>query len=196
MITSGAAWSPFPCTVLKVRGRWACWQPSAAFITSRQKPRVHSCSIDQFHVLVFNLSHPFSICSTLLHAHSGLFPNSTPFFLSSIFSPKRHKQPRMSENFVAPGQQRYLRACMVCSIVMTFAVRTDFFVSPTPKSSTTNKIYSGLRKKDAPTAKNFFISKAPRTRSTAALHRSLRVSSHLPTRANHGSPNGSASTVM
>ncbi|TPX15167.1 uncharacterized protein E0L32_004725 [Thyridium curvatum] len=25
----------------------------------------------------------------------------------------------MSENFVAPGQQRYLRACMVCSIVMT-----------------------------------------------------------------------------
>jgi transcription elongation factor SPT4 len=29
----------------------------------------------------------------------------------------------MSENFVAPGQQRYLRACMVCSIVMTFAVR-------------------------------------------------------------------------
>jgi transcription elongation factor SPT4 len=29
----------------------------------------------------------------------------------------------MSENFVAPGQQRYLRACMVCSIVMTSAVR-------------------------------------------------------------------------
>ncbi|KAB5575938.1 Spt4/RpoE2 zinc finger-domain-containing protein [Coniochaeta sp. 2T2.1] len=28
----------------------------------------------------------------------------------------------MSENFVAPGQQRYLRACMVCSIVMTSAV--------------------------------------------------------------------------
>jgi len=25
----------------------------------------------------------------------------------------------MSENFVAPGQQRNLRACMVCSIVMT-----------------------------------------------------------------------------
>ncbi len=28
----------------------------------------------------------------------------------------------MSANFVAPGQQRYLRACMVCSIVMTYAV--------------------------------------------------------------------------
>jgi transcription elongation factor SPT4 len=28
----------------------------------------------------------------------------------------------MSENFVAPGQHRYLRACMVCSIVMTYAV--------------------------------------------------------------------------
>ncbi|KAK4191382.1 transcription elongation factor spt4 [Podospora australis] len=27
----------------------------------------------------------------------------------------------MSENYVAPGQQRYLRACMVCSIVMTNA---------------------------------------------------------------------------
>ncbi|EPE09645.1 transcription elongation factor spt-4 [Ophiostoma piceae UAMH 11346] len=26
----------------------------------------------------------------------------------------------MSENYVSPGQQRYLRACMVCSIVMTY----------------------------------------------------------------------------
>ncbi|KAI1868001.1 hypothetical protein JX265_004054 [Neoarthrinium moseri] len=26
---------------------------------------------------------------------------------------------RVGGNFVAPGQQRYLRACMVCSIVMT-----------------------------------------------------------------------------
>ena len=36
----------------------------------------------------------------------------------------------MSANFVAPGQQRYLRACMVCSIVMTYAVRQP----PTPAS--------------------------------------------------------------
>lgn len=28
-------------------------------------------------------------------------------------------------NFVTPGQQRYLRACMVCSIVMTYAVRVS-----------------------------------------------------------------------
>ena len=28
----------------------------------------------------------------------------------------------MSENYAAPNQQRYLRACMVCSIVMTLAV--------------------------------------------------------------------------
>ncbi|KXH28154.1 transcription elongation factor spt-4 [Colletotrichum simmondsii] len=28
-----------------------------------------------------------------------------------------------ADNFVAPGQQRYLRACMVCSIVMTYSVR-------------------------------------------------------------------------
>ncbi|KAK1760941.1 transcriptional elongation protein [Echria macrotheca] len=27
----------------------------------------------------------------------------------------------MSENYVAPGQQRYLRACMVCSVVMTLS---------------------------------------------------------------------------
>jgi len=27
----------------------------------------------------------------------------------------------MSENFVAPGQQRYTRACMVCSIIMTYS---------------------------------------------------------------------------
>ncbi|KHN94642.1 Transcription initiation Spt4-like protein [Metarhizium album ARSEF 1941] len=27
-------------------------------------------------------------------------------------------------NFVTPGQQRYLRACMVCSIVMTYSVRS------------------------------------------------------------------------
>lgn len=31
----------------------------------------------------------------------------------------------MSENYAAPGQQRYLRACMVCSIVMTFAVSQE-----------------------------------------------------------------------
>jgi transcription elongation factor SPT4 len=28
----------------------------------------------------------------------------------------------MANNFVPPGQQRYLRACMVCSIVMTLSV--------------------------------------------------------------------------
>jgi len=33
----------------------------------------------------------------------------------------------MSANFVAPGQQRYLRACMVCSIVMTYAVSLPIF---------------------------------------------------------------------
>jgi hypothetical protein len=27
-----------------------------------------------------------------------------------------------SANFVTTGQQRYLRACMVCSIVMTYSV--------------------------------------------------------------------------
>jgi transcription elongation factor SPT4 len=41
----------------------------------------------------------------------------------------------MSENFVAPGQQRYLRACMVCSIVMTFAVSPPSPPSPSPLSA-------------------------------------------------------------
>lgn len=38
-------------------------------------------------------------------------------------------------NFVAPGQQRYLRACMVCSIVMTQTVSlapTEQQLSPLP----------------------------------------------------------------
>lgn len=42
---------------------------------------------------------------TVAFLHSGTYTMST------------------SANFVAPGQQRYLRACMVCSIVMTYSVR-------------------------------------------------------------------------
>ncbi|KJZ75571.1 Transcription elongation factor spt-4 [Hirsutella minnesotensis 3608] len=34
-----------------------------------------------------------------------------------------------SSNFITPGQQRYMRACMVCSIVMTYSVR---LFSPLP----------------------------------------------------------------
>jgi hypothetical protein len=36
----------------------------------------------------------------------------------------------VSENFVPPSQQRNLRACMVCSIVMTQNVRLPFLLSP------------------------------------------------------------------
>ena len=32
--------------------------------------------------------------------------------------------------FVGPGQQRYLRACMVCSIVQTYAVRLHIPLEP------------------------------------------------------------------
>lgn len=35
-------------------------------------------------------------------------------------------------SFAAPGQQRYLRACMVCSIVMTYSVRTLPFLTRCP----------------------------------------------------------------
>jgi hypothetical protein len=40
----------------------------------------------------------------------------------------------MSENFVPPNQQRNLRACMVCSIVMTQNVRPIPFPFPLPPS--------------------------------------------------------------
>jgi hypothetical protein len=54
---------------------------------------------------------------------------------SSILTPPIHHNPlKMSENYVAPAQQRWLRACMVCSIVMTYAVRPSF--SSTLSSST------------------------------------------------------------
>lgn len=58
---------------------------------------------------------------------------SRPFVLyktSPIPHLLHHPEPRnarkMSENYAAPNQQRYLRACMVCSIVMTLAVCTIF----------------------------------------------------------------------
>lgn len=38
-----------------------------------------------------------------------------------------------SANFVTPGQQRYLRACMVCSIVMTYSVSSPFHEHPVPR---------------------------------------------------------------
>lgn len=44
-------------------------------------------------------------------------PTSLHFTLSHPIS--HPLSSKMSENYVAPGQQRYLRACMVCSIVMT-----------------------------------------------------------------------------
>ncbi|KAM7201817.1 Spt4/RpoE2 zinc finger domain containing protein [Rhypophila sp. PSN 637] len=61
----------------------------------------------------------------------------------------------MSENFVAPGQQRYLRACMVCSIVMTQArfreegcPNCEEFLhlqgSPDQIESCTSQVFEGL----------------------------------------------------
>ncbi|KAK3940823.1 putative transcription elongation factor spt-4 protein [Diplogelasinospora grovesii] len=61
----------------------------------------------------------------------------------------------MSENYVAPGQQRYLRACMVCSIVMTYARFRDegcpnceeflrFAGQPDQIDSCTSQVFEGL----------------------------------------------------
>ncbi|KAJ4302126.1 transcription elongation factor spt4 [Collariella sp. IMI 366227] len=61
----------------------------------------------------------------------------------------------MSENFVAPNQQRYLRACMVCSIVMTYARFRDegcpnceeflhLQNSPDQIESCTSQVFEGL----------------------------------------------------
>jgi transcription elongation factor SPT4 len=41
--------------------------------------------------------------------------------INRLSSDNKRKLSKMSENYVAPNQQRYLRACMVCSIVMTQA---------------------------------------------------------------------------
>lgn len=35
------------------------------------------------------------------------------------------KVSQLTSNYVSSGQQRYLRACMVCSIVMTYSVRRE-----------------------------------------------------------------------
>lgn len=103
-----------------------------------------------------------------------------------------------SANFVAPGQQRYLRACMVCSIVMTYSVRGI----PTAPSTVppcmcslllTCCLNSDSVTKAARIAKSFSISPAPRTRSRAAHLRCLRASSRLQTRPSHGWQSGSAS---
>ncbi|KAL8404122.1 hypothetical protein RB594_009110 [Gaeumannomyces avenae] len=61
----------------------------------------------------------------------------------------------MSENFVTPGQQRYLRACMVCSIVMTLTRFRDegcpncedflrLQNSPEQIESCTSQVFEGL----------------------------------------------------
>ncbi|KAI1485179.1 Spt4/RpoE2 zinc finger-domain-containing protein [Biscogniauxia mediterranea] len=60
----------------------------------------------------------------------------------------------MADNFVPPGQQRYTRACMVCSIVMTQArFRSegcpncpflDLKGSPEAIESCTSGVYEGL----------------------------------------------------
>ncbi|KAK0752075.1 Spt4/RpoE2 zinc finger-domain-containing protein [Schizothecium vesticola] len=61
----------------------------------------------------------------------------------------------MSENYAAPNQQRYLRACMVCSIVMTLARFRDegcpnceeflhLQGSPDQIDSCTSQVFEGL----------------------------------------------------
>ncbi|KAJ2896739.1 transcription elongation factor spt-4 [Zalerion maritima] len=60
-----------------------------------------------------------------------------------------------SENYVAPGQHRYLRACMVCSIVMTYqrfreqgCPNCEEFLSlqgsPEQIEACTSQVYEGL----------------------------------------------------
>jgi transcription elongation factor SPT4 len=61
----------------------------------------------------------------------------------------------MSENFVAPGQQRYLRACMVCSIVMTYAVSVSSFPSPSTASTHTHTLNQRFRDEGCPNCEEF-----------------------------------------
>lgn len=51
----------------------------------------------------------------------------TPPIPHLLHQPAQENARKMSENYAAPNQQRYLRACMVCSIVMTLAVCDSLF---------------------------------------------------------------------
>lgn len=78
-------------------------------LESHSQKKLHSIRSQQF---MITLRSTRQTCLTS-HYHA-LIPHLQP--------PKEHLPLKMSENYVAPGQQRYLRACMVCSIVMTYAV--------------------------------------------------------------------------
>ena len=101
----------------------------------------------------------------------------------------------VSENFVPPNQQRNLRACMVCSIVMTQNVSLSSYRPLSPPLST-NYVSRDSSKKDAPTATNSCISKAPWTPSSTARLKSSKGSSHSPTRRNLGLRSGSVWMAM
>ena len=124
----------------------------------------------------------------------------------------------MTENYVAPGQQRYLRACMVCSIVMTNTVghpapcldkcAPEVVLPPCatiiPSLASgghghaniyLSNFHSASAKRAARTVKNSSTSRDRPSRSRVARRRCSRASSRLLTPKSHGLPGGSGSTT-
>lgn len=117
----------------------------------------------------------------------------------------------ISDNYVSPGSHRYLRACMVCSVVMTYQVFICIFLlfylifvmaeearHDGPDKLTDlfgNLVYSASAPKGARTVKSFSNCKTRPTRLRPARAKFSRDSSPSPIRPHHGSPGGSASVT-
>ena len=115
---------------------------------------------------------------------SSSTPPSSRIFSLSHLHRSRSCDINMSENFVPPNQQRNLRACMVCSIVMTQNVRLH--LAPSPPRIRLADCSSDFWKKDAQTAKNSSISKAAWTPLSTAHPKSLKAWSRSQIRARAG----------
>ncbi|OLN84460.1 Transcription elongation factor spt4 [Colletotrichum chlorophyti] len=94
-----------------------------------------------------------------------------------------------ADNFVAPNQQRYLRACMVCSIVMTYARFRDegcpncedllhLAGSPDQIESCTSQVFEGLISMAHP--KRSWVAKWQRINEHVRGVYAIKVSGQLP----------------
>ena len=127
-----------------------------------------------------------------------------PLYTSSPDSNSSIKAcPAMSSGgssfYVTPGQYRYLRACMVCSIVQPQQVSAPSFFVPAlekkherkKKRLTWNDRNSS--KKAAPTARMQYTCGTTRRRSKTARRPSLRVSWRCGSRSSRGCQSGKGS---
>lgn len=101
-----------------------------------------------------------------------------PRTLITPTSTSLHITTMTSTNYVTPGQQRNLRACMICSFVQTVQVRTipPFPHPPTPSAATllTPFPHRSLNPKAAQTAKTSSAVSTTEMQSTRSRRRCLR----------------------